>query len=246
MFSFGQLKLICRRLAKAPVFTGVTLITLAFGVGANTAIFSVVESVVLKPLDYSHPDQLIGIGVNAPGIGLQKLGIGQFIYFIDREQNSTLQDLGVYASNSLDVTGDGEPEHVKGLGVSDGTLRILGVTPALGRLFSQQDDAPGSAGMVLLSYSYWQKKFGGNASAVGHSITVDGKPREIHSPSFFSNEVRNKVVLAWVTVAISKQQEQPNISHLRREVHNQNRSLHPAFFDDFFMDTSWRAGILSP
>lgn len=179
MFSFGQLKLICRRLAKAPVFTGVTLITLAFGVGANTAIFSVVESVLLKPLDYPRPDQLIAVGVSAPGIGLQKLGIGRFIYFIDREQNSTLQDLGVYASDSLNVTGAGEPEHVKGLGVSDGTLPILGVTPALGRLFTQQDDAPGSAGMVLLSYSYWQQKFGGSASAIGHSITVDGKPREI-------------------------------------------------------------------
>lgn len=179
MFSFGQLKLICRRLAKAPVFTGVTLITLAFGVGANTAIFSVVESVLLKTLDYPRPDQLIAVGVSAPGFGLQKLGIGQFIYFIDREQNSTLQDLGVYASDSLNVTGAGEPEHVKGLGVSDGTLPILGVTPALGRLFTQQDDAPGSAGMVLLSYSYWQQKFGGSASAIGHSITVDGKPREI-------------------------------------------------------------------
>jgi hypothetical protein len=67
-----------------------------------------------------------------------------------------------------------------------------------------------------------------------------------HSPSFFSNEARNKDVLAWATVAISKQQEKPNICHLRREVHTQSHALHGAFLDDFFMDTSWRAGILSP
>jgi hypothetical protein len=179
MFSLVQLKQILRRLAGAPVFTGVTLITLAFGVGANTAIFSVVEGVVLKPLNYPHSDQLIGVWLNAPGIGLQKLAMAQFIYFIDREQSASLQDIGVYASDSRSVTGTGNPEHVRGLDVSDGTLPILGVRPILGRLFTRQDDIAGAPATVLLSYGYWRQKFGGTASAVGRSITVDGKPREI-------------------------------------------------------------------
>jgi predicted permease len=179
MFSLVQLAQVLRRLTKAPVFTAVTVITLAFGIGATTAIFSVVEGVLLKPLDYPSSDQLIGVWVKAPGLGVQKMALGPSIYFIDREQNATLQDIGVYWSDSYSVTGTGEPEDVRGLVVTDGTLPILGVNPVLGRLFSHQDDTPGSPQTVLLSYSYWQQKFGGSASAIGHSIIVSGKPREI-------------------------------------------------------------------
>jgi putative ABC transport system permease protein len=179
MFHLVQLKQALRRLARAPVFTGMTLITLAIGVGANTVIFSVVEGVLLKPLEYPRSEQLIGVWLNAPGIGLQKLGMAQFIYFIDREQSATLQDIGVYSSKSLSVTGAGDPEHVKGLDVSDGTLPVLGVSPVLGRLFTRQDDMAGVPATVLLSYGYWRQKYGGSASAIGRSITVDGKPREI-------------------------------------------------------------------
>jgi predicted permease len=179
MFSLVQLNQILRRLARAPVFTAVTLITLAFGVGANTAIFSIVESVVLKPLDYPRSEQLIGVWFRAPGIGLQNLAIGPFIYFIDREQSATLQDIGVYTSDSLDVTGSGNPEHVRSLDVSDGTLPILGVSPLLGRLFTRQDNTPGAPETVLLSYGYWRRKFGGDVSVIGRSIIVGGKAREI-------------------------------------------------------------------
>ncbi len=101
------------------------------------------------------------------------------IYFIDREQNTTFQDIGVYDGDSLSVTGAGEPEQVRGLDVTDGTLPMLGVKPALGRLFTREDDSPGSPDTVLLSYGYWRQKFGGAASVIGQSITVDGKPREI-------------------------------------------------------------------
>lgn len=179
MFYLVQLKQVLRRFARAPVFTGVTLITLALGVGATTAIFSVVEGVLLKPLDYPSSDQLIGVWVKAPGLGIQKMALGPSIYFIDREQSATLQDIGVYWSDSFSVTGTGEPEDVRGLIVTDGTLPILGVNPVLGRLFSHQDDTPGSPETVLLSYSYWQQKFGGSASAIGRSIIVSAKPREI-------------------------------------------------------------------
>jgi predicted permease len=98
---------------------------------------------------------------------------------IDREQNTTLHDIGVYDGDSFDVTGAGEPEHVRGLDVTDGTLPILGVVPALGRLFTRSDDSPGTPQTVLISYGYWQKKFGGDRSLIGRLITVDGKPRQI-------------------------------------------------------------------
>ncbi len=178
MFS-DQLKQVLRRLSRARTFTAITLITLAVGVGANTVIFSIVEGVLLKPLNYPHAEQLIGVWHRAPGIGLREVNMAPFVYFIDREQNTTLQDIGVYSGDSLSVTGAGQPEHLQGLDVTDGTLPILGVTPALGRLFTRHDDSPGAPETVLLSYGYWRQKFGGSASVLGRTIIADGRPREI-------------------------------------------------------------------
>jgi predicted permease len=174
-----QLRQVFRRLGRAPLFTAVTLITLAAGVGATTVIFSVLEGVLLKPLPYPHPEQLIGVWHTAPGVGIKDLNMSPSIYFIDREQNTTFQDIGAYDADSLSVTGAGEPEQVRGLDVTDGTLPILGAKPALGRLFTREDDSPNSPDTVLLSYGYWQQKFGGASSVIGRSVTVDGKPREI-------------------------------------------------------------------
>src|SRR5271167_4653639 len=147
-----QIRQILRRLGRSPVFTAITLLTLAIGVGANTVIFSVVEGVLLKPLPYPHPEQLIGVWHTAPGIGMAELNICPSIYFIDREQNTTFEDIGAYDGDSMNVTGAGQPEHVKGLDVTDGTLPILGVVPTLGRLFTRKDDSPGAPATVLLSY----------------------------------------------------------------------------------------------
>jgi predicted permease len=180
MASFDdQLKQVLRRLSRAPLFTAITLITLAVGVGANTVIFSVVEGVLLKPLPYPHAEQLIGVWHTAPGIGIKELNMSPSIYFIDREQNTTFEDIGAYTGDSLNVTGAGKPEHVQGLDVTDGVLPILGVTPVVGRLFNRRDDSAGAPQTVVLSYGYWQRKFGGAPSVIGRSITVDGKPREI-------------------------------------------------------------------
>src|ERR1700683_4267430 len=150
-----QLKQVLRRLGRARLFTAITLITLAIGVGANTVIFSVVEGVLLKPLPYPRAEQLIGVWHSAPGIGFAELNMSPSIYFIDRAQDNTLQDLGAYDGDSLDVTGAGKPEHVPGLDVTDGTLPILGVAPVLGRLFNRKDDSAGAPETVLLSYGYW-------------------------------------------------------------------------------------------
>ena len=174
-----QFRQVIRRLSRAPLFTAITLLTLAIGVGANTAIFSVVEGVLLKPLPYPRASELIGVWHSAPGIDIKELNMAPSIYFIDREQSTTLQDIGVYNGDSVSVTGAGEPEHVQGLDVTDGTLPLLGVVPVVGRLFTRQDDTAGAPQTVLLSYGYWQKKFGGATSAIGQMINVDGKPRQI-------------------------------------------------------------------
>ena len=177
--SLDRIRQVLRRLARTPMFTAVTLITLAVAVGANAVIFSVVEGVILKPLPYAHPEQLIGVWYTAPGVNIKDLNMAAFLYFIDREQNKTLEDVGVYDGDSFTVTGAGEPEHVSGVDVTSGTLPILGVVPTLGRVFSSADDTPGAPDTVMLSYAYWRKKFGADPTAIGRSITLDGKPHQI-------------------------------------------------------------------
>ena len=176
---FDELRQLGRRLLRTPMFTAVTLITLAVAVGANTVIFSVVEGVILKPLPYPHPEELIGVWHTAPGVGIKDLNMAAFLYFIDREQSKTLVDIGAYTGDSFTVTGAGEPEHVPGVDMTSGTLPILGVVPAVGRIFTNADDTPGAPDTVMLSYAYWRKKFGADPTAVGRSITLDGKPHQI-------------------------------------------------------------------
>ena len=175
----NQLKQVLRRLGRTPMFTAITLITLAAGVGGNTVVFSVLEGVLLKPLSYPRADELVGIWHTAPGIGLPVLNCAPSNYFIYREQSQTFQDVGMYQDDSVSVTGVAEPERLAALNVTDGTLPILGIPPVLGRWFNHEDDSPGTRQTVMLTYGYWQHKFAGDSSVLGRSITVDGNPREI-------------------------------------------------------------------
>ncbi|HTV82809.1 MAG TPA: ABC transporter permease [Acidobacteriaceae bacterium] len=168
-----------RRLGRAPLFTSLTLITLALGIGSTTLIFSVLDGVLLRPLPYPQSGRLIGVWFSSRVINFKDLNLAPFLYFTIRDQNKTLEDIGAYTGDSLSVTGTGEPEHVRGLDVTEGVLPILGVKPTLGRLFTRQDDTASAPETVMLSYAYWQKKFGGARSVIGQSITVDGKPRLI-------------------------------------------------------------------
>jgi predicted permease len=180
MSSFkDQLRQVLRRLGRAPMFTVITLITLAAGVGANTVVFSVLEGVLLKPLPYPHSEELVGVWHTAPGLNIPELNMSPSNYFIYREQGRTFQDIGMYQGDSVSVTGVGEPEQVASLNVTEATLPLLGVQPVVGRLFRHEDDVAGAPQTVVLSYGYWRRKFGGAASAVGQTLVVDGKARQI-------------------------------------------------------------------
>jgi predicted permease len=161
------------------MFTVITLINLAAGIGANTLVFSVVEGVLLKPLPYHDANRLVGVWHSAPGIQINELNMAPSNYFVYREQNQTFQDVGLYQGDSVSVTGIGEPEQVDSLRVSDGTLPLLGVQPVVGRLFSREDDLPNSPKTVILTYGYWTSKFGGDPSVVGRTLLVDGDSRVI-------------------------------------------------------------------
>ena len=173
------LKQVLRRLLRTPMFTLVTLITLAAGIGANTAVFSVVEGVLLNPLPYPHPEELVSVAHAAPGLNIPRLSMAPSHYFIYREQGRTFQDIGLYNGDSLSVTGVAEPEQVRGLDVTDGILPMLEIPPLLGRWFDRSDTAPGGADTVILTYGYWTRKFGADRSVIGKTITLDGKPRQI-------------------------------------------------------------------
>jgi len=168
-----------RRIAHSPGFAAIAVITLALGIGANSAIFSVVEGVLLKPLPYPHSQELIGVWHTAKGINVSELNISPFLYFTYREESHTLKDIGMWNTGSASVTGLAEPEQVATLQVTDATLPLLSVPPALGRWFSRQDDAPDTPETCILMYGYWQSRFGGDRSVVGRRIIVDGSAREI-------------------------------------------------------------------
>lgn len=172
-----QLKQILRRLRRTPMFTFVTLITLAAGVGANTAVFSVLENVLLKPLPYPRSGELVGVWHVAQALHNTELNMAPSNYFIYREQNCTFQDIGIYHGDSVSVTGVAEPEQVRTLNVTDSVLPILGIPPLLGGVFDRADTTNGSPDVVILTYGYWRRKFGGDRFVIGRTITVDAKPR---------------------------------------------------------------------
>ena len=178
-FLTNQLRHVSRRLVRAPLFAVITLVTLAAGVGANTVVFSVLEGVLLKPLPYANGEQLAALRLTAPGIQLNDFELSPSDYFIFREQGRTFQDIGLYTGDSESVTGMAEPEQVSALLVTDGTLPLLGFQPALGRLFTKQDDSPGAPETVILTYGYWRRKFGSDKSVIGRTLVTDGKGRQI-------------------------------------------------------------------
>src|SRR5579863_3133631 len=143
MANFGnQLRQILRRLGRSPGFTAITLLTLAIGIGANTAIFSVIDGVLLKPLPYPHPEQLVVLWHIPLGLKSSDWSMAAANYFIYREQGRVFQDVGLFDEDTVSATDGREPEQLPAIRVTDGMLPVLGVRPTLGRWFSRNDDSP--------------------------------------------------------------------------------------------------------
>jgi predicted permease len=180
----ADLKFTLRRLRKSPGFGLTVLLTLAVGIGANTAVFSVVDGVLLKPLPYPDSNRLVALWLDAPGAaGLSNfeegLRLSASMYFTFAEHNHAFQSLGVWVPSTANVTGLAQPEQAHTLMISDGVLQTLGVPPAVGRWFAAQDQDPKGATTVMLSYGYWQRHFGGDPAVIGRSIQLDSQTREI-------------------------------------------------------------------
>ena len=174
-----RLRLVGRRLLRAPLFSALAVLTLAVGIGANTAIFSVVRGVLLKPLPFDQAERLVGVWHAAPGLGFPTMNQAPSTYFLYRESGATFEDIGLWDNTAVSVTGVGEPERVQALLVTDGTLGLLRVEPFLGRRFTAEDDTHNAPPRVMLTHAYWQRKFGSDPQIVGRQVTIDGRPNEI-------------------------------------------------------------------
>jgi hypothetical protein len=161
------------------MFTAVAAVTLAVGIGANSAIFSVINSILLKPLPYHQPDELIDLNHTAPGVNFPDADPAPFLYFTYREQGRSFQSVGLYRWDSRSVTGLTEPEEAQCLNVTAEVLPILGVQTTVGRWFSEKDDTAGSPLTMILMYGWWQARFGGDVSVIGRRIVVNGAAREV-------------------------------------------------------------------
>lgn len=180
----ADLKFALRRLRKSAGFAVAVALTLAIGIGANTAVFTVINSVLIKPLPYPRSGQLVSLGLAAPGaeglVNFQSgLRLSPSLYFTFSDHNRSFQSLGIWDTAIANVTGLAQPEEVRIGLISDGVLETLAVPAVTGRLLSSADQAPHGAKNVMLSYGYWQRRFGGDKSAVGRSVNIDGVARQI-------------------------------------------------------------------
>jgi putative ABC transport system permease protein len=174
-----DIKFAVRGLIKKPAFTVIAVLTLSLGIGANTAIFSVVNAVLLQPLAVKDPDRLMTFWHSAPAKGLKHLDLNDALVAYYRDRTRTFQSLAAFETGNFSITGGGEPEVAPGGVVTFNYFEVLGREPLYGRTFTPQEDTPGNNHVALLSYGLWQRRFGGNPNVVGQSINLDGEPATI-------------------------------------------------------------------
>ncbi len=169
-----DLRYTLRRLRATPGFTLVSIGTLALGLGATSAIFSVINGVLLKPLPYVHPEQLVAVWMTAPGVKITDLNMAPSVYFTMCDEERAFQAVSTFATGRTTVAGKTHPEEVQALFATHELLPILGVKPQIGRLFAAADDDPKGARTVMLSDGYWRSHFGSDRSVLGRQLLIEG------------------------------------------------------------------------
>jgi putative ABC transport system permease protein len=200
-------------LLKNPGFTAIAVLTLALGVGANTAIFSVVNTVLLQPLAYRDPDRLFMIWESNPSRGFPR-DTPSPANFVDwRDQSKSFEAMAATADASMNLTGWGEPERLQGKRASAALFQILGVSPLLGRAFLPEEDQAGATRVVLLSYGLWQRRFGADPKLVGQALTLDGQTYTVVGVMPPQFQFPSREYEFWVPMAFSSQEAGRRGSH---------------------------------
>jgi predicted permease len=202
---FKDIRYGIRGLLKRPGFTVIALITLALGIGANTAIFSVVNAVLLRPLPFQKPEELVIVWEDATFAGFPHNTPAPANYVDWKTQNQSFVDMAASNETSFNLTGDGEPERVSAYAVSANFFPLLGVQPLLGRSFTPEEDRPGGSKAVVLSYGLWQSRYGGDRNILNREILLDGEKHSVvgvmpASFQFFAKDVR-----VWVPMALTQE-----------------------------------------
>ena len=167
-----------RALGRTPGLSAAVVATLAIGIGATTAIFAIVNGVLLEPLAYPEPARLVSL-THRSGADTTDIPSAPYLYYTFREQSRTLEAVGLWRTGTSTVTGLERPEQVEALGVTHDAMAALGVAPLAGRPFSAKDDEPNSPPTAILMYGYWQRRFGGDRSIVGRRLTIDGQACDV-------------------------------------------------------------------
>ena len=202
-----------RMLWKNPGFTAIAVIALALGIGANSAIFSVVNTVLLRPLPYGEPERLVMVWEDNSKIGFPRDTPAAANYVDWRDQSTVFEGMAATADQSLNLTGAGEPERFDGKRVSANFFSLLGVEPQLGRGFMPEEDVPGANKVVVLSHGLWQRRFGSDPGLVGKSITLNGEGYTVVGVMPAGFQFLNKDVGMWVPIAFTQQQAASRGSH---------------------------------
>jgi putative ABC transport system permease protein len=170
-----EIQFALRSLLKRRAFTAIALLTLALGIGVNSAIFSAVDSILLRPLPLKDPERLVSVWEQTPRDGIQQNEAAPANFFDLQTQNQSFEQIGAYGPDDVNLTGDGEPERLDGQVVTANVFSILGVAPALGRTFSPEEDQLGHEHVVVLSDALWQRRFNRDPSIVNRAITLNGE-----------------------------------------------------------------------
>jgi predicted permease len=173
------MKFALRSLLRTPGFTAIAVIALALGIGANTAIFSIVNTLFLRPLPYAEPGRLLTLQSSLPEKDIDQFGFSYPRYLAVRDGQQVFSDLALGIVTGFTITGRGEPEQVQGIQVSATYLPTLGVQPLLGRNFSADEDRPGGAPVAMISDRYWRQRFNADPATLGQAISLDGVPHTI-------------------------------------------------------------------
>jgi predicted permease len=165
-----------RQLLRQPGFTILAVVALALGIGANTVLFSAINTLFLRPLSYPQPDQLVRAWGSFPERGLDRANVSWPRFSAWRDQQQSFSEFATQSFTGFTLTGRGDPENLQGIRVTENFFRTLGVQPLLGRAFTADDDRPGGPNVALLSHAFWQKRFGGDNSIIGQPVVLNGTP----------------------------------------------------------------------
>ena len=195
-----------RSLLKHRGFSLIAVLTLALGIGANTAIFSLVNAVLLRALPFPDADQLVMVWEDASFAGFPRNTPAPANYADWKSQSQSFAEMAALRTQGFNVTGDGEPEKVEGYGVTANFLPMLGVKPAAGRVFSADEDKPGAAKVVMLSHGFWQRRYGAEQTVMGRQLLLNGEKYTVIGVMPKDFQFMESYIGLWVPLALNSEE----------------------------------------